>query len=959
MIELTNNETYIHKLRLYLMQNNLSCFFDGQNTDRGDYLRQRKKLSVSISIFIAFLIIVTGFLPLKVYSAGSKADIAMEVKAGYDGVARLGAYVPYRILLVNKGRAVEGEVQIEIKIDSQSKTVFAKPVSLAEGATKEIVINAPVFTARRGVQVKLRENGKTIREMEYKFVKLIPPELKTIGVLSSDNAAYNFLNGVLIPMPIDPAYQQKINLMKASGQYSSASSVIAEARKYGTVSKVESILIPLTGENFPEDVKVFNGFDILVIGNFDTGALSENQRNALEKWLESGGTLVIGTGTNCKKVYNSLPETFRKFSVTGTASITPTQELEDFGEAVFPWNINLDIVTGNIGFEFKKAETVINDNENTGTGAENDKGQDQQDQQQKQQTVFSEHANEVIIGDNAKPLAIKYTYQSGRILFLTFDPGMEPFASWDGRLSFWENLLFHSNSTNRIFQRGSEYYYSNPNDIYYLNDITYQVPEDRSPPFLFMFITIAVYIVIAGPAMYIFLKRKDKRDYSWIAVPAVAFLSLVIIYFVGFKTRYRTAVFNTASMITLDMENNKTDIVTGMGIFNNKKGDLKLTYSEEDNIEFDVTQSGSQNYTVYADGEEPEGRVVSKLVLSEPVNYELYDVSMWEPRFLTARKSEPLQDKIVTSVQISDGILRAVINNTTKYDFMEAFITVGSNFIFVGDILSGHQKEIKADLNSENISKSFDAYLDARYGRTSYPSNIKPPEDFPEKRRKRIAIERLLQAQYTTLRGQAKIGLYALNNQNLGYNIKINDEDPVSYFTNGIFASMELDFTKGHEVEIPSGIIIPAIGEYGQVQNSATLDGDNGVMIRDKGDVDFVYTLPKGIQPTEFSLGFDTYVPLYVKYNIEEMKARNNNIQVKILQNTYEYYLYNKSSDSWEKIEDKHTQTADVGRYIDAENKLKVRVKVLEMAETKKSSDEYIEMERLAFPELHLKGVAQ
>lgn len=922
-------------------------------------MRQRKKISTAAMLFIAFLFIISGFLPLKVYSAGTKADIAMEVKAGYDGVARLGAYVPYRILLVNRGRAVEGEVQLEIKIDSQSKTVFAKPVSLAQGATKEILINAPVFTARRGVQVKLRENGKTIKEMEYKFIKLIPPEMKTIGVLSSDNAAYDFLNGVLIPEPLDPAYQEKLNLMRAAGQISS-SSAIAEAKKYGTVSKVESILIPLTDDNFPEDIKVFNGFDILIIGNFDAGALSEKQRNALEKWLESGGTLVIGTGASWKKVYNSLPETLKKFSVTGSASIAPTQELKDFGEAAFPENTSLETVTGNIGFEFKKAATAVDDGENTGADSENAKGQDQQAQQKEedQQAVFSEHANEVIIGDKEKPLAVKYTYQSGRILFLAFDPGMEPFASWDGRLSFWENLLFHSNNTNRIFQRGSEYYYSNSNDIYYLNDITYQVPEDRSPPFLFMFITIGIYIIIAGPVLYIFLRKKDKRDYNWLAVPAVAFLSLVIIYFVGFRTRYRTAVFNTASMIMLDMENERTDIITGMGIFNNKKGDLKLTYSQEDNIEFDVTQSGSQNYTVYADGEEPEGRIVSKLILNEPVNYELYDVSMWEPRYLTARKSEPLQEKIVNSVQISNGIFKAIINNTTKYDFTEAFITIGSNFIYAGDILSGHQKEITADLNSENISRSFDEYLESRYGRTSYPSNMKPPEDFPEKRRKRIAIERLLQTQYAALRGQAKIGLYALNNQNLGYNIKINDEDPVSYFTNGVFTSMDLNFEKGHEVEIPSGIIIPAMGEYGLAQNTASPDGDNGVRIREKGDIDFVYTLPEGVQPTEFSLGFETYVPLYVKYNIEEMKSRNN-VKAEILQNTYEYYLYNNSSDSWEKIQEEHKQTADVGRYIDGENRLKVRVKVIEVAEAKKSSSEYIEMERLAFPGLRLKGVAQ
>lgn len=916
-------------------------------------MKQKKKFLKSLMIVITFILTITVFLPAEAYSSGSKADVAMEVQAGFDGVARLGAYIPYRILLINKGRAVEGEAQIEIKIDSQSKTVFSKPVSLAEGATKEVVINAPVFTARRGVQVKFQEDGKTLKEMEYTFTKLIPPDMKTIGVLSSDNAAYDFLNGAMIPQPDNAAYDEKIKLMQAAGMYSGSSSVAVEARKEGSINKVESILIPLAGANFPEDIKVMNGFDILIISNYDTGTLSGEQMSVLEKWVEGGGTLVIGTGANWKKVYNSLPESFKKFSILGTSSIAPPEELEDFSGTTFPVGINLDTVTGNIGFEYKKEETGISSEKNTGVEEEEEKAKEQQ-------PLYSAHINEVIIGDSDRPLAVKYVHQSGRLLFLTFDPGMEPVAGWEGKQSFWENLLFHSNNTNRIYQRGSEYYYSNYNDNYYLNDLTAQVPEDRSPPFLFMFITIAAYIVIVGPALYIFLKKKDKRDLNWLAVPAVALVCLLIIYFAGFKTRYKTAVLNTVSMIDLDMENQRADITTGMGIFNNKRGDLKLTYSDKDNINFDITQSNNSNYIVYADGKEPEGKVVSKLVFTEPKQYELYDVSMWEPKYLTAKKSEPFLDKIINSIEISDGIFKAVVSNTTKYDFTEAFITIGSNFISVGDILSGNENVIKADLNSENVYKSFDEYLDAKYGRTSYPSNMTPPADFPEKYRKRLAVERLLQPQYSSIRGQTKIGFYALNNQNLGYDIKINNEQPISYFTNGIFSSMEINFEKGREVDIPSGILLPAIEEYGLVQNTATLDSDNGVRIREKGDIDFTYTLPDGIRSTEFSIGFDTYVPLYVKYNIEERKARNNNLQSKILQNQYEYYLYNNMSDSWEQIKDDHTQTEEVSRYIDEENKLKVRVRVVEKADTNiKSQDEYIELERLAFPALQLKGVVQ
>lgn len=856
---------------------------------------------------------------------------------------------------------------MKLRLTVRTKLFFSKPVSLAAGVTKEVVINAPVFTARKGVKIKFQEAGKTLKEMEYNFTKLIPPEMKSIGVLSSDNSAYDFLNGLLITQVNDDMeYYEKMKVMQAAGIYPTVASVAVQEAVRDSVVEVECILIPLEGDSFPDDIKAMNGFDILIISNYDTGTLSEKQISTLKSWTESGGTLVVGTGASWKKVYPSLPEDMKRFSISGTSSVRPPEELETYAGAVFSDNAILETVTGDMGFEYAEPEESLTGKSDEGgndtsSNKENSKKADgvNTDDEAFGELFYSPNVDEVILGDSVRPLAVKYIYNSGRILFLTFDPGIEPVASWQGRQSFWKNLLRHSNNYSRIYQRGMGYYYSSYSN-YYSSGLTSQVPDDRTPPLLFMFITIGLYIIIVGPAMYIFLKRKDKRDYIWLTVPAAAFLCLVVIYLVGFKTRYRTAVFNTASVIHLDLENQKADIMTDVGIFNNKRGDLKLTYSDEDNIAFDVTQSEYRSYVVYEEGMEPEGKVISKLMFGEPMEYTLYDVSMWEPKSISAKKSEPFTGQIFSSVQIEGGKFRAVINNQTKYDFVEAFISVGNNFIKAGDILSGDEKVIEADFESDEVYHSFDEYLDAMYGRMYYPSNIKPPDDFKERYRKRMIVEQILRSMYYNVRGQTKIGLYALNNQNLGYNIKINDQTPVSYYTNGIFTSMDMTFEKGSKVEIPAGIILPQIDEYGLIQNVANTDGDYGVWIRNIGDIDFVYTLPESIESTEFSLRFDTYIPLYVKYNIEDMKVENSKRNTRIVQNEYEYYLYNHAADKWEQIEKTHVEAEEAHKYFDDENKLRVRVKVVEMANVEaKSIDEYVEVERLAYPALQLKGVAQ
>ncbi|NMA67722.1 MAG: hypothetical protein GX957_16075, partial [Clostridiaceae bacterium] len=369
-------------------------------------MKLNKKILKTFTFAMFFALIVTFFLPLEAHSSKSNVNIEMEVKAGYDGVARLGAYVPFKVLLINKGRAVEGQLQIEVKIDSQSKTAFSKPVSLAEGAVKEVVISAPVFTARRGVQLKFLEDKKVIKETEYTFTKLIHPDIKTIGVLSQDNAAYSFLNGAKLPQSNNGIYDEKIKVMQAAGIYPSTSRAIAVEVGADTINKVESILIPLTAEDLPEDMKAMVGFDTLIVSNFDTSTLSAKQLDTLEKWVEDGGTLVVGTGVSWKKTYGPLPEALKKFSISGTESVDSPSELEKFAGISISDSVSLNIVKGDIGFDYKKEKTESEDNTVLSNNQEKEKEESQElkaGELNKGELIYSAYENEVIIGDNIRP----------------------------------------------------------------------------------------------------------------------------------------------------------------------------------------------------------------------------------------------------------------------------------------------------------------------------------------------------------------------------------------------------------------------------------------------------------------------------------------------------------------------------------------------------------------------------
>ncbi len=915
---------------------------------------------IALAAVLIFTIAINAIVPLEAYSAknasSSKAEIEMEVSAGFDGIARLGAYTPYRITLVNKGRAIEGEVQVEVMIDSANKTLFAKPFSLPEASVKELVINAPVYTARKNIVVKAVERGKTLKEIEFKFAGLIPPENKMIGVLSSDPAAYGFLNGIKVKGIIDKDYAEKTMIMRASGAYATSRATFSSDG--GTV-ETQCTLVPVEKEEMPDDINVMNGFDILIISGFDTSTLSEKQSGVLRAWVEKGGSLILGTGLDWKKVYDPLPEALKKFKVTGAVSVQPPEELAAFSGTDFSGSAKLDMVTGEIGFAFAGSETATG----TAAGPGADTASNAAGGQATMLTSEDIFKNDVIVGTDKNPIATKYVLNSGLVVFLAFDPAMEPFTGWQGKEAFWRNLL--GRSTVGGITRGdvAGYYYGKGN-TYIASNLTNQVPDDRQPPFTFMFVTIGAYILIIGPVMYMFLKRKDRRDLNWVIIPAASLLCLTLIYFVGFRTRYATAILNTASVITLDTEKQSLDILTSMGVFNNKRGDLRLTYSNDSNIQFDVAASDRRVYTSYPAGNEPEATTVSKLYLSDPINYELYDVSMWEPKNIQASQSQAFNGELVQSVEIRDGKFKAVIKNTTPFELLDAFLTIGSNFIPVGDILPGQEKPVEAAFDSKGVYKSFQTYLNAMYGRSYYSSNSALPADYRTKLRKRSAAESLLNDPYKGIINRAKIGLYALNYQDMGYGLEINNESPVTYNTNAVFYSTGLSFESGQEVDIPAGILVPRMLPGQAAEKSVWLDGDEGIGFEQLCDIDFAFDLPENIQPEAFSLKFGTILPLSVKYNLEDRQAADGNVQLKLLQNRYEYYLYNNSKDEWEKIESTHSQVMDASRYVDADHTLKVRVKVVELADRNSDKDaytasSYVEVERLAMPEIQMKGVVK
>lgn len=899
-------------------------------------MRKRKSIYLTL-VFLMSISAVFLSQTAEVFAEPAREDIVIEAEGGFGGIAKLGAWSPVTVKIRSLNRSISGEIEIEVYSDQESKVIISKPVELIAGNEQEIHFEIPVVTAKRGIEIRLTENKKVQAKAAYTFKRLLPPNIVLIGVLSEDSEAFNWLNGNTVPVALGSDAAEKLKLMIASGQIkpSISSSIIPIQDDY--LQKYEAVVVPLDRNTFPEMNEVMEGFDILIISKYDTSLLNNAQISVLEDWVETGGLLVTGTGISWQKVYHGLPDSLKPFSITGIEDVQTAEVLEKFTGREAE-GVNLKLAKGNLGFEY------IQRNGDSDFDYVN------------QSFIYG---NYVIAGDMNNPIAIKYGKDNGTIVVLTFDPTIEPFTSWHSKTAFMENIFRYASKgiNERFYEYINGYYRKYAGKGSELQDLATNVPFDKVPPFMLMFIILGVYILLAGPVLYIVLKILDRRDLAWVLIPALSVLFLSSMYFFGFKTRYNTAIVNTASLVEIVPGSNEANVSSAIGIFNNRRGTLTIEYDNDNGIQLPFTNQDNY-YRIYG-GAEPEGKVVAKYTTGNRNKLEQYDVALWTPKVLYAQKTIPFDGNILNNITIKDGKLKGIIENSTPYDLLDAVIIIGNNIIRIGDIVAGDSATLDIPFDSDDVYKLPEEYLDAMYGKNWYNTPKEYPENFRELNQKRRLVESYLYRFFSNNRGRTAFTLLAINEQEFDYGLTVNEKEPQKYNKNVFAMESALSFEPGQEIEIPAGIVIPSMYQENDI---AWYETDNSLMIRGLGDLEFEFVLPSNLAVSEMRICSENYVPLSAKYRMSQDASG----KMKILSNKYKFYLYNVQTKTWDEIQADTTGgylfdttiKGNTAQYIGSGNEVRVKISVTELGQPDEEVYYYYD-EVITIPEIYLKGVSK
>ncbi len=260
----------------------------------------------------------------------------------------------------------------------------------------------------------------------------------------------------------------------------------------------------------------------LVIDSYDTKSLTDEEEASIERWVDSGGILIVGTGTNAEKTLGGLDFLGIQY-----------RETKEINRDLYTWDYYMDV--------------------------------------SQLSWVELEDAGDVFDGRYATGISLSGSWGNGSVNVLPCaltELGKLGADAYD-RSDEEENTYYETTQESlveTILNNASDYadlsYRSG--DVYYETDYNMQriFPSlgkgSNRLQFGGLKLLVVLYVVFVGPVLYLILRAMKKRDLYWIAVPAATLVGIFLVYWAG--RGFEVSSTNVYSVTVENLSENKNAI---------------------------------------------------------------------------------------------------------------------------------------------------------------------------------------------------------------------------------------------------------------------------------------------------------------------------------------------------------------------------------------------------------------
>lgn len=410
-------------------------------------------MSTARRSFLTAILLLTMATP--VFADGPGLPTAVRVEAGFDGLAKAGKWVPVAVTLKNEGAEFTGELRFESKSqfgpDAQV-TVYRTPVVIPAGGTKRVQLHMPLEGLGSGAP------AVTLASADGRQTAEVPVKLES---------GWDMVIGVL---GVEPEELKGITGMTHGSQ------AVRLAR--------------LDPAAMPAEALELENLDALLLDRFAWNELPEPQRQAIEAWVEHGGTLIAAGGSEAKRL-----EGLASWLPLGVKGVQPVA-VDGVGTAPIA---QFDLSQGG----WKVTRTTGN-----------------------------------------MPLIARLGKGAGTVHLLAFDPALEPFASWSGLPGLIDNLLPPGLSNPGMGQ--------NPGAMkaqWMMMDMLINFPVEQAPVAKGLLVMLGTYALLIGPVHFLLLRGFRRLGWALLSLPLVAAVGAGGAWGYAREIKRSDVMMNTISLI--------------------------------------------------------------------------------------------------------------------------------------------------------------------------------------------------------------------------------------------------------------------------------------------------------------------------------------------------------------------------------------------------------------------------
>lgn len=441
-------------------------------------------------------------------------------------------------------------------------------------------------------------------------------------------------------------------------------------------------VVPITIEDLPADALLLDSIDTLVINDVDSGEWDKKVVKAIQDWVTKGGSLVLSGGAG----YASTAKAFKEIApieANGTTELKSTESMAAIGDAELKLDQPITLSNGNVV------------------------------------------AGDVLISESDVPIAVENQFGFGSVIYVAYDPSLEPMSTWSGNANLWSrllqrNLIRNQNNQGGYVQIGS---WNGSGDAF--QNIKYvidQFPSIKAPRFALLLGMFVLYMLLVAPVLYFILRKTDRREWAWWMIPTFSIIMGITIFYIGAEDK-RAISAHTIELIEASNDG-KVVVSGGTGLFIPTGGTVTASFSDKRTIQ------------PYAD--DVNGFVNGALLLDGKYQFksgEEESIARWESVPYWSTRKLWMERRVVDSAETGlfsvkyeqkDGKTLINVTNNTIADLTNVSLIMNGHVVRIGDLKKGENGAAARPSGKMAYSNNYSNYSDFIF---STPSTTGRQED--------------------------------------------------------------------------------------------------------------------------------------------------------------------------------------------------------------------------------------